>query len=556
MTYRSVPDSDDNPVWVATGGLTNNPDDALLINADREIAIDHQKVLVRWNPRVTYVENDFVWVSAISGSNTIQAEYRANVNNAPNLDRNPESDVRDSDSDLYWIQVQGEDLPENLQQWNNRLDDWSSSEYNGFSIYAGDSDNSRETYILPRDGNTRLDSEGTNLRDLVKDITISSDILTFKRVDGDTSDITLPTTTAGSGLTDSAVRAIIESDGSLANESDNGTMSSADKQKLDLYPDVPDNFHDEVAAVHGDKAVATFDNNNVARWVDDLVTTSSNDFIYGNKLYLVSNTTPDSDVPAVGTTYYIIDSDDPDLSNAADAKVIIRFERTGSFISGRQFTFSILKGKSYITTLTDTVVNFSNIPTILADETNYYTLTSVINHSGYLHRDDSDNLSIIDIDFDDLPSVEDIPASTADQVLTSVGDGTASWVTPTSNIDSDTVKSIIARSFGDSDSELDGIIESEHLAQSTLDLINSSGTSYNVEFKIESDIAANTNIAIGSTPPSNVLVEYNGVGLISTDPDTEYTITGSNIQFTDPLFESDYVRIFSIGGSIADSDNK
>ena len=131
----------------------------------------------------------------------------------------------------------------------------------------------------------------------------------------------------------------------------------------------------------------------------------------------------------------------------------------------------------------------------------------------------------------------------------------ARWkgVTPsiTSSIDSDNVRSIVKDTFNN-DSEFYDIIGREHLDSELTAIFESDYfVSYNEEFKITADVAANTNIAIGSTPPLGVIVNYNGVGLIGADPDEEYTISGSNIQFINPVFESDYIHIYSIGSASA-----
>ena len=63
--YRSITDPNDSSstVWISDHGLTISSTDGLLIDADRAISVDHQRVIADWNNTVSYSDGDFVWTT-------------------------------------------------------------------------------------------------------------------------------------------------------------------------------------------------------------------------------------------------------------------------------------------------------------------------------------------------------------------------------------------------------------------------------------------------------------------------------------------------------------
>ena len=551
VVYTVVFDSDDSEFtgWVATEGITNDPEDGLLLSADRRIRINQTKVPIIWNSNVDYLESDYtLYAFGTSELQTWQAE-RNNTNVEPGSSEDDwtlvsgqsvddiahgiqqalDSFITFSDSDVSWqteantdfddddftsltpidfgtrhagftiiidATATGVSFPRNegitlllltdadkyflvryssvrevgpFTGTNNdepsfyRLDCYYLPESTGYLNSASALLNFNVESEIEAIDYTSTPTQFNNLRYItihndhsgeplvhssgntfhlakIDERAFSTDffatIQNSQATDLDSDNFSDATNTklnaiGGGGGTsdvqDSDIRAIIESDGSLATDSKSGTINSDFFDKITLYPDIPDSFHDEIIALHGDTATAVFTAANPT-WVDELITTSSNDFMVQNKLYLVV-TTGAVTAPAAGTEYHITDAGS--LTNAADAKVILRFNFAASFSGVTQYRFDILKGKTEISESTDAVVSFGGtLPAILDTASYYYTFSSVVNHAGFLYRDDDDNLSIREVNTDDFVKNASISGTTL--TLTQDDDTTIDITIPTS----------------------------------------------------------------------------------------------------------------------------
>ena len=130
--YRSITDPNDSSstVWIADHGLIIDNNDGLLIDADRAISVDHQRIITKWRDNIDYVTDDIVWLTTTINSETHLAIYIAD-------DDNTDKDPSVGANSAFWSNRPP--TPEELIEFEKRLHGVTVDTVDGQLIQDNDS---------------------------------------------------------------------------------------------------------------------------------------------------------------------------------------------------------------------------------------------------------------------------------------------------------------------------------------------------------------------------------------------------------------------------------